>query len=120
MVRTTFKTRKSKDSRPDEENEELVDHDHELVALQENSRPIIKSNIDLNQPDEAEPAEGSLDSQIGKLVSDLMDGRPLPHCRSPRKCHVVKIQIFETFSKDRILARKIKVFGIQVIRVDFL
>ena len=71
VVRTTFKTRKSKDSRPDEENEELVDHDHELVALQENSRPIIKSNIDLNQPDEAEA--GSLDSQIGKLVSDLMD-----------------------------------------------
>ena len=56
---------------------ETFDHDHELEALQENSRPIIKTkNIDLNQPD-----EGSLDSssQIGKLVFKLMDSPPLPH-----------------------------------------
>ena len=67
VIRTTFASRKSKDSRPDEAEEmETFDHDHELEALQENSRPIIKTkNIDLNQPD-----EGSLDSssQIGKLV----------------------------------------------------
>ena len=68
VIRTTFASRKSKDSRPDEAEEmETFDHDHELEALQqENARPIIKTkNIDLNQPD-----EGSLDSshQIGKLV----------------------------------------------------
>ena len=67
---------------------ETFDHDHELEALQENSRPIIKTkNIDLNQPD-----EGSLDSssQIGKLVSGLMDSPPLPHFKFKETIEILK------------------------------